>query len=85
MAQSVCVQCGTPLAEGVRCCTDCGARTVESKERICLHCGQPIPRGRLCLRCGYMLTEPCPSCGADLLSETPFCPYCGTQVNPLHA
>lgn len=39
-----------------------------------------IPRGRLCLHCGYRLTKPCPYCGAELLGKEKYCPECGRRM-----
>lgn len=74
-----CPQCGRELSADAKFCLDCGARILPAKT-ICPCCGKEIPRGRLCLHCGYMLTEPCPHCGAELLGKENFCPECGRKI-----
>ena len=53
----VCVNCGSPLAEGQAFCTKCGARRPESSRvdatSACTGCGAPLAAGaKFCERCG---------------------------------
>jgi len=53
----VCVNCGSPLAEGQAFCTRCGARRPESSRvdavSSCTGCGAPLVAGaRFCEKCG---------------------------------
>ncbi len=73
-----CSQCGRELSDDARFCPNCGARILPEKT-VCPSCGKTIPRGRLCLHCGYMLTAPCPYCGAELLGKEKYCPGCGRK------
>ena len=68
-----CSQCGRELSADAKFCLSCGARVLPAKA-ICPCCGRDIPRGRLCLHCGYRLTKPCPYCGAELLGKEKYCP-----------
>ena len=52
-----CSQCGRELSADAKFCLSCGARVLPAKA-ICPCCGRDIPRGRLCLHCGYRLTKP---------------------------
>ncbi len=78
--REICPQCGELQPENAVFCLKCGARLIAGKT-ICPRCGERIPRGRLCLHCGFMLTEPCPYCGAELLGKEKFCPECGRALN----
>ena len=75
-----CPQCGREQPAGAKFCSTCGARILFEKT-VCPSCGEEIPRGRLCLHCGYMLTKPCPYCGAELLGKENFCPECGREIS----
>jgi uncharacterized membrane protein YvbJ len=53
----VCVNCGSPLAEGQAFCTKCGARRPESSRidavSSCTGCGAPLAAGaKFCEKCG---------------------------------
>ena len=50
-----CEQCGEKMPQEARFCPTCGARF--SEMLVCPQCFSDIPRGRLCMNCGYVLDD----------------------------
>ena len=73
-----CSKCGTPLFEGSKFCSKCGAIVGGNEDLIvCPACGERIPEGKFCIKCGKALSWVCPSCGKENSSQAQFCPSCG--------
>lgn len=49
-------------------CPKCGAKILEGT-KFCLHCGNPLPQPKICLKC-QKVNAP----------EAVFCGYCGTEL-----
>ncbi|MBR6900752.1 MAG: SPFH domain-containing protein [Synergistaceae bacterium] len=79
-----CTSCGSVLKEGVKFCSECGAKIEKEKEEdneiICPTCGKKTRKGKFCSECGAQLIRKCPYCGKELLSGEKFCPDCGKKI-----
>jgi hypothetical protein len=48
--------------------------------RDCPDCGERVPDGSFCVRCGAALPDPCPDCGTAVQPDWAACPTCGAAL-----
>lgn len=80
-AKTIACQCGTMNAEGVKFCTNCGAKISAAKIE-CHSCSTLVDDNvKFCPNCGCSLQKKtCPSCQTENLPGTKFCQECGTKL-----
>ena len=80
---TVCANCHTNNAAGVKFCSNCGSVIGGGPKQIdCPHCSSKNSDGsRFCNSCGKSLEPPkCLRCGTALAPGTRFCGNCGAEV-----
>ena len=74
----VCDECGSPIKQGAKFCTNCGAK----QGYVCPKCNATVAKdAKFCSECGTKLNQNkvCKKCGSELASGAKFCSKCGTK------
>jgi membrane protease subunit (stomatin/prohibitin family) len=76
-----CQKCGAELPEGLKFCSECGAKIMKTGSVPCPKCGAEIQEGsKFCNGCGYKMIVTCPKCNAELKPGSKFCNQCGAKL-----
>lgn len=76
--KAACPVCHADIKEGVKFCSNCGARI---EKPVCQNCGKPYsPGSKFCGECGHTLAPSVCECGASLEADAKFCKNCGKKV-----